>query len=181
MKFFLIIAAILGLAPLASAEDWPMWRGDAQRSGSTATDLPADLHLQWTRELPAPRPAWENEDRLHFDTSYHPVVTGKTLVIASPNDGSVMAFDTDTGSETWRFFTNGPVRLAPVAAGGKVFAGSDDGYLYCLDAKSGEEIWKVRAAPKDRPEYRHLGNGRLVSFWPMRGGPVLSEHVKTLY
>ncbi|MCB1063728.1 MAG: PQQ-binding-like beta-propeller repeat protein [Verrucomicrobiae bacterium] len=181
MKFFLIIAAILGLAPLASAEDWPMWRGDAQRSGSTATDLPADLHLQWTRELPAPRPAWENEDRLHFDTSYHPVVTGKTLVIASPNDGSVMAFDTDTGSETWRFFTNGPVRLAPVAAGGKVFAGSDDGYLYCLDAKSGEEIWKVRAAPKDRPEYRHLGNGRLVSFWPVRGGPVLSEDGKTLY
>ncbi|MFT5467741.1 MAG: outer membrane protein assembly factor BamB [Verrucomicrobiales bacterium] len=160
---------------LTIAEDWPMWRGDPQRSGSSTEQLPADLHPQWTRQLPEARIAWANESRLHFDASYHPVVTGKKLIIASPNDGSVAAFDTETGSEGWRFFTDGPVRVAPVAMNGKVYVGSDDGYLYCLSSESGEMLWKIRAAPEDRPEYRHLGNGRLVSFWPVRGGPVIAD------
>ena len=152
-----------------------MWRGDPQRSGASDEQLPEELALQWRRQLPKPRIAWENEDRLHFDASYHPVVTDKKLIIASPNDGSVTAFDTETGSESWRFFSDGPVRVAPVAMNGKVYAGSDDGYLYCLSAESGELLWEIRAAPKDRPEYKHLGNGRLVSFWPVRGGPVIAN------
>ncbi len=184
MKVFVLFLSCCLLAvgsQNVSAADWPMWRGDAQRSGITEEALPEHLELEWARELPQPRPAWENEDRLHFDTAYHPVVLGKMLVIASPNDGSVMAFDTETGSEQWRFFTDGPIRVAPVAHDGKIYAGSDDGHLYCLDANTGVELWKVRAAPGDRPAWRHLGNGRLVSFWPVRGGPVISEDGATLY
>ncbi len=172
---FLLFACVCA----ANADDWPMWRGDSQRSGATAQELPTQLHPQWSRALPKPRIAWANESRLHFDAAYHPVATGKALIVASPNDGSVTAFDTETRSEIWRFFTGGPVRLAPVAANGKVYAGSDDGYLYCLSANSGQLLWKIRAAPEDRPEYRHLGNGRLVSFWPVRGGPVIADG--TLY
>ena len=82
-----------------------MWRGDAQRSGTTDHQLPGELHPQWRRQLPKPRMAWENEDRLHFDAAYHPVVTGQKLIITSPNDGSVVAFDTETGSEAWRTFS----------------------------------------------------------------------------
>lgn len=175
-RSILTIALILTLQPL-SAEDWPMWRGDAQRSGVTYQQLPDELHPQWRRQLPKPRVAWANEDRLHFDAAYHPVVAGKTMIVASPNDGSVVAFDTETGSEAWRVFTNGPVRVAPVAMNGKVYVGSDDGYLYCLSTDSGEEVWKIRAAPEERPEHWHLGNGRLVSFWPARGGPVVEDGV----
>lgn len=81
----------------------------------------------------------------------------------------------------WKHYTDGPVRLAPVAANGKVYLGSDDGYLYCLDASSGEQLWKFRAAPDDRPEKLHIGNNRLISYWPVRGGPVLSKDGKTSY
>lgn len=175
------ILVLLSFGGVSLAGDWPMWRGDAQRSGATAEALADQLHLLWSREFPRPALAWENESRLHFDASYHPVVTGKTMVVASPNDGSVAAFDTETGSERWRRFTNGPVRVAPVASGGKIFVGSDDGYFYCLDEKSGEELWRIRAAPEDRPEYYHLGNDRLVSCWPVRGGPVVSEDGQTVY
>ena len=47
-----------------------------------------------------------------------------------------------------------------------VFAGSDDGYLYCLEARTGRVVWQVRGAPPDRPDRRHLGSEHLVSFWP---------------
>ncbi len=166
---------MLGACALAS--DWPMWRGDASRTGTTAEALPAELHLRWVRKLPPPRPAWPNEPRLHFDASHEPVVLGKTLFLASPNDATVTAYSTETGERLWAFLANGPVRLAPVAWKGSVCFGSDDGFLYCLDAASGALRWKVRGAPDERPERRHLGNGRLISYWPVRGGPVLADGV----
>ncbi len=160
---------------LAAAADWPTWRHDVTRSGASSEQLPQELHLRWWRELPPQQVAWPNEPRLQFDAAAEPVVLGKTLFIGSSCDGSVRAFDTGSGEARWTFFTEGPVRCAPVVWEGKVYAGSDDGYLYCLDAATGSELWKVRGVPADRPDYRHLGNARLISYWPVRGGAVLHE------
>ncbi len=161
----------------ARAADWPMWRGDVQRSGTSNANLPDDLKLQWTLALPPTRLAWPNEPRLHFDASYEPIVSGQRMIVGSPNDGSVTAFDTRTGTELWKIFADGPVRLAPVAWDDKVYFGSDDGYLRCVSQSDGSLLWKVRGAPDDRPDHRHLGNGRLISYWPVRGGPVLADGV----
>ena len=178
------LRAVLALTGLFSflptpllAGDWPMWRHDAGRSGTAPVALPDRLHRQWVRTLPAPRSAWPNESRLQFDAAYHPVVLDKTLFVGSPNDGSVRAFDTRSGRRLWTFFTEGPVRVAPVAWRNRVYVGSDDGRLYCLNAKTGRLLWTVRGAPADRPNDHHLGNARLISFWPVRGGPVIHEGV----
>jgi outer membrane protein assembly factor BamB len=181
--FWHLCLCLLNLAAAGSlrAQDWPMWRYDAHRSAASPHELPEKLHLQWKRELPQVRAAWPNEHRLHFDTEYHPVVLKKMLYLGSPNDSSLTAYDTETGSELWKRYADGPVRLAPVASGGKVYFGSDDGYLYCVDATSGELQWKYRAAPDERLEKLHLGSNQLISYWPVRGGPVISEDGKTLY
>ena len=110
-----ITLCLLPCLSSCTSGDWPTWRHDASRSGASEEALPAELHLQWTRKLPAPLPAWPNEPRLHFDASYEPIVAGKMLFVSSPNDGSVAAYDTETGARRWRFFTEGPVRFAPVA------------------------------------------------------------------
>ena len=177
MRRFPLLFMLLSAQVLAS--DWPMWRCDAGRRAASPAELPATLHLQWTRKLPPVQMAWPNEARLHFDASYEPVAMGKTLFLGSPNDGSVRAFDADTGEQRWRVYTEGPVRFAPVAWRGRVYVGSDGGWLYCLDAASGALRWKVRGAPNERDDWRHLGNRRLISFWPVRGGPVLADG--TLY
>ncbi|MCP5112147.1 MAG: PQQ-like beta-propeller repeat protein, partial [bacterium] len=49
---------------------------------------------------------------------------------------------------------------------------SDDGHLYCLAADTGALLWKFRGGPADR---KILGNKRLISTWPARGGVVLYE------
>jgi len=166
---------VLWLAATASGADWPAWRGDAARSGACAERLPAELHLRWVRGLASPRPAWPNESRLHFDAAHEPVILGKTLLLASAKDSTLTAFRTDTGERVWTFCADGPVRVAPVAWDGRVCFGCDDGYLYCVSAAEGKLLWKVRGAPESRPHRRHLGNGRLVSYWPVRGGPVLAD------
>ena len=166
---------VLLLSSALLAADWPMWRCDASRSGYTPAALPAKLDLKWRLDLPQPMRAWPNEPRMVFDASYEPVVMGKTLFLGSPNDGSLSAYSTATGKLKWKFYTEGPVRFAPVAYRKKVYCASDDGRLYCLSAETGELKWVFRAAPKTRPDLRHLGNNRLISVWPVRGGPVLAK------
>jgi len=159
----------------ASAADWPQWRHDAGRTAASPEELAAELHLQWVRHLPPPRPAWPKYPRACFDTSYEPVVLGKTMFVPSMVTDSLTALDTDTGAEKWRFYTDGPVRFAPVAFQGKVCLVSDDGYLYCLDAADGRLLWEFRGLPAEREDRKVLGNDRLISLWPARGGPVLAD------
>ncbi|MHC4737404.1 MAG: outer membrane protein assembly factor BamB family protein [Planctomycetota bacterium] len=157
----------------ASAHDWPMWRYNAQHTAVSPHALSADLHLKWVRQLHPPAPAWPPwQYKLQFDRSYEPVVMDKTIFVPSMVSDSLTAYDTDTGHEKWRFYTDGPVRFAPIAANEKVYFVSDDGCLYCLSAKTGSLIWKFRGGPSER---KVLGNERLISTWPARGAPVLFD------
>lgn len=165
-------AVVAGLCVRAPGGDWPTWRYDTKRSAASPHALPGTLHLQWVREYPPLKVAWPDEPRLMFDAGYEPVVMGKTMFIGSSRNDSVTALDTDTGEARWRFYAAGPIRFAPVAWRDGVYVASDDGHLYCLDAATGERRWTFRGAPSDRLV---LGNERLISAWPARGGPVIAD------
>jgi len=64
--------------------------------------------------------------------------------------------------------------MAPTLYQGKVYVGSDDGYVYCLDADSGQLVWSHCPAGVNR---RIPGNGRLISVWPVRLGIVVEKDV----
>ncbi len=157
--------------------DWPQFRYDAGRTAACPEELTEQLHLQWIREFPAPRPAFPLEVRLLFDASYEPVAAGKTMFVPSMVNDSVTALNTVTGDERWKFFAGGPVRFAPVVWRDKVYFVSDDGYLYCLNADDGELLWKFRGLPEGMQDRKLLGHGRLITLFPARGGPVLVDGV----
>jgi len=153
------------------ANDWPMWRSDAGRTGVTTESLPEKLELKWVRKLPAISPAFHSP-RLQFDAGYEPVVADGRVLVASSRNDLVTAFDAETGKEIWTYRTNGPVRFAPAVWEEFVCFGSDDGCLYCVELSTGKLRWKHRATPNDR---KLLGNQRLISVWPVRGGPVIAN------
>ncbi|MCK5001059.1 MAG: PQQ-binding-like beta-propeller repeat protein, partial [Anaerohalosphaera sp.] len=64
--------------------------------------------------------------------------------------------------------------FAPTVVDGRVYVGSDDGRVYCLDAKDGKEIWRYRAVKEDR---QIPGNGRIISMWPVRTGVVIEGDI----
>ena len=155
--------------------DWPQYRADAGRTGYTPSDVPRDLTLRWKREMPAPTPAWAGvHTRMTFDYAYQPVIGGGLLFFGSSTDCKVYALDAATGREHWSFFTSAPVRFAPALWQDRVFAVSDDGWLYCLSAVNGSLVWKKRGGPGDGMV---LGNGRMVSRRPVRGGAVVKDGV----
>lgn len=167
----LCVGAVGVCASSTEASDWPMWRYNAGRTAATPHALPDQLRRHWTRVFPALKPAWPEDPRLQFDASYEPIVWGKSMFVASSYNDSITAVDTDTGKILWRFFAEAPIRFAPVAHRGRVYCGADDGMVYCLDASDGRLInqWGKR------PDRQVLGNSRLISVWPVRGGPVLSD------
>jgi outer membrane protein assembly factor BamB len=173
MHRVLLAVALLLTAPMVGrAADWPMWRCGPERGAATAEELPARLHLQWVRELPVLRPAWEGDPKKpFFDNAYHPIAVGELLIVGSSRNDSVTAYDAATGARKWRFYADGPVRFAPAAWKGRLFVASDDGHLYCLEASTGKLLWKFRGGPSGR---RVLGNERLISSWPVRGGPAVA-------
>jgi eukaryotic-like serine/threonine-protein kinase len=47
-------------------------------------------------------------------------------------------------SLNWMFQTNGKIFSSPAVYNGVVYTGSDDQYLYAIDATSGKELWKFK-------------------------------------
>ncbi|HCN27796.1 MAG TPA: hypothetical protein DIT64_03235, partial [Verrucomicrobiales bacterium] len=109
---------------------------------------------------------------MSYDRVFEPVVLGNKMFLGFNDRDKVVALDLDTGAEMWTFFTGGPVRLPPACHDGKVVFASDDGFLYCVSADDGRLLWSFQGAPSAR---KALGNRRLVSAWPARGGPVIRD------
>ena len=172
--FRVSIVCIAVCAAQAYAADWPMWRYDAGRTSASPEELPGELHLEWSRRYPAREPCWDdplNQDLMHFDEVFEPIVLGNTLYIGFNDADKVAAFDLDSGAEKWTRYVDGPVRLPLAGWEGRIFFTSDDGFLHCLDAEDGALLWRFQGAPGNR---NILGNKRLISTWPARGGPVVA-------
>ncbi|MCK5850815.1 MAG: PQQ-binding-like beta-propeller repeat protein [Kiritimatiellae bacterium] len=166
-----LITAIVLFAGICHADDWPQWRYDANHSASTPHPLPRELYLQWIRDLPPQTPAWPgSQKKLQFDVVSEPIVVGKLIIVPSSSSDHLTAYSVTTGKEKWRHYTGAPVRFAPTALKNKVFVVSDDGFLRCINARTGRLLWRFRGGPSDK---KIIGNGRLVSMWPARGAPVI--------
>ena len=183
-----LIVACVVLCAASPAEDWPTYLRDNARSGVSQEKLDLPLHEGWVFESRhAPRPAWPEpakQDFWHelrelrptvvYDRAFHAVSVGDSVYFGSTADDKVYCLDAATGKVRWSFYTEGPVRLAPTVAGGKVYFGSDDAWVYCLTAADGALVWKYRPDEEDR---RFPGNGRVISSMPSRTGVLVDNGV----
>jgi outer membrane protein assembly factor BamB len=157
-------------------EDWPMWRYDASRSAASPNKVPESFSPLWSRTFSPRQPVWDdplNQDLMPYDRLFEPIVMGNRLIVGFNDQDKLLAMDTNSGKNLWTFFAEAPIRLAPVGWRDRVFVCSDDGYLYCLNASDGQVVWKHHGAPNSQ---HAIGNRRLTSAWPARGGPVVKDN-----
>lgn len=69
------------------------------------------------------------------------VAVKDSFVVTGTSDGRfVQAVNLNTGKEIWKFRPNSLFWSSPLIVNDKVYAGSFDGVLYCLDLKTGQRI-----------------------------------------
>jgi outer membrane protein assembly factor BamB len=171
------ILFVLSTNTFSQHHDWPMWRYDASRSAATPEQLPEKLHLQWVAEYSPRVPVWDdplNQNLMQFDRIFEPIVAGNRLFLGFNDQDKVVALDLNTGKELWHFFADGPVRLPLAYNKDKLYFTGDDGYCYCLNADNGHLVWKKLLAPS---ENKLLGNKRMISMWPARGGIAIRDNI----
>lgn len=173
------------------ADEWLTYRHDQRRSGVSSEELPTGQLTQvwqWQSPLP-PVSAWPDAARWDayarlegmrsmrdYDSAFQPVVSQGKLLLGSNADDSLRCFDLASGASQWTFTTGGPIRVAPTAANGKAYFGSDDGYVYAVEIEDGSLLWKRQLVEADC----FVNDGRLCSFAPIRTGVLLDESTSTL-
>lgn len=124
---FLILSIFMPAA--LPAADWPMFRGNAARTGYTTEQA-----------YPPFTPAWEFQ--VQGDVLSSPAVYDGAVYFGA-RSGSVYALDALTGALIWDYSTDGWVDAAPAVSSAGVFVPSMDGRLYCLDKQTGAAKWSA--------------------------------------
>ena len=112
---------------------------------------------------------WRAKNPLGEENSYSsfstPVVSGSTVYVtvgeARGEKGYVLAYDTETGTEQWRYTTENPTNKSPAVGDDTVYVGDWFGRAYALSAEDGSERWVNQLADK---------------YGSLRGAPVVAEN-----
>jgi len=143
-----------------NTQEWPTYRGNITRSGSTRMAVGTKLTALWKAPVGSRLSA--------------PVLAGNRLFVCDGDAHTVHCLDARKGSEIWRFQAGGRVDSPPTIHDGLCVFGCSDGWVYCLRADSGQLAWRRRLAPVDR---RIVVNNRLESVWPIHGSVLVQDGV----
>ena len=160
--------------PMATAQDWPQWRGP-NRDGSVESftlpsTWPEGLTEQWTVDV-----------GLGYAT---PVIVGDRIYMYTRQDGDevMLTMDVDTGDVVWRSGYPAPFELMPAAArhgpgpkstptfaDGRLFTLGMSGIVTAWDADTGRHLWQMEAPPV-QPTYH-------TAMSPVVDGDVMIVHI----
>ncbi len=151
----LVVLLSMSSIAVCFAGDWPAFRGDADHTGIAQDRLQLPLNLAWQYQ-PAhpPQPAFRGGlapsknrvESITYDYVFEPIVTEGRLFFASSSEDAVFCLDSLTGAPLWTFYAEGPVRFAPRVSGNRLYFGSDNGQVYCLDVRDG--AWSGNCGPR---------------------------------
>ena len=148
----LILIQSLSSASVASANDWPAFRHDSTRSGSTTGGGSTNSVKQlWNYSTNAA--VWSSPA----------VVEGRVFV--GCKDCYIYCFNSTNGQMLWRFPTGGEVNSSPAVDNGFVYVGCDDSWVYCINVTSGMPLWiskvggLVRSSPAVVDGRVYIGSG----------------------
>ncbi|MHC4439791.1 MAG: outer membrane protein assembly factor BamB family protein [Planctomycetota bacterium] len=145
---------------IENPNDWPTFRHDAARSGTTRSHIPSSVTIDWKTGLRGKLTA--------------PVAAGGKVFVAKPEAHTIYALDMASGKELWHFIASGRVDSPPTIYKGLVLFGSADGRVYCLRASDGRLVWRFLAAPTDQ----RIGSfGQIESTWPVHGSVLVADDV----
>ncbi len=119
-------------------------------------------------------------DSINSSYAYNPAITSKPTAPVCVGDytfygradGRIIAVNSTSGVQEWEFCTSGSIMVSPTIWNGRLYAGSEDGFVYCLEATTGRLLWRFMAGPRNR---KTALNNNLKSVWPINSGILLQD------
>ncbi len=142
---------------IRNGEDWPIYRHDGERSGSTRSRVPAILKPLWKAQLQTVPSA--------------PVIADNKVLVSDIHAHTICALDASDGSIVWEYVAGSRVDSPPTYYKGLVLFGSRDGWVHCLRASDGALAWRFR----DLPDKLIGAFGQLESAWPVCGSVLVKD------
>ena len=150
--------ALIAAAP-EDSDDWPTYRHDSKRSGTTTKPVKPKVGAKWTADIGG---------RI---TS--PVIADGTVYVAQVDTHTLHALDESTGKTKWTYTAGARIDSPPTVYRGRVVFGATDGWVYNLTT-DGKLAWRYRAAPMDR---RTMAYEQLESLWPVHGSVLIHNDI----
>ena len=145
---------------IRNQDEWPTYRGNISRSGSTQCELPGKLSAQWQVKI--------------GKTITAPVIAADKVFVAEGDAYTIHCLDRKDGKGVWKFLAAGPIDSPPTIYKGLCIFGCGDGSVYCLDAASGKLAWRFKTSGIER---RIGSDSRLESPLRISGAVLVQEDV----
>jgi len=155
-----------GKAPAAEATkpgDWPMFRGEPSGGNFIDANLGTELVKAW--ETPVGLGKTSFGIMSSRPTGLTQAVVAYGLAVVGDIDGQrIVALNAADGEQKWVFHVGSRVDYPPTLTNGLCLFAARDGWVYCLNAKTGELVYKRLVAPRES----YIGSReKIESRWPL--------------
>jgi outer membrane protein assembly factor BamB len=143
--------------------DWPMFRGTVAGGNFSKASLGDKLSKAWETKVGLGKANFGIMSSQR--TGLTQAVLGYGLAVVADIDGQrIVALNTSDGRQKWVFHVGSRVDYPPTLYKGRCLVAARDGWVYCLDAKTGKLLYKLLVAARQR----YIGTReKLESRWPL--------------
>lgn len=153
--------------------DWVMYRGTATRANSTKAAPGDKLAKLWEVSLGIGTNTFGQTCSIRSGLTQ--AVSAYGLAIVADMEGQrIVALDAQTGSQKWVFPVGCRVEFSPSLHKGLCLFAAKDGYVYCLNAKTGALCWKRLITSRER---LIGGQDKLEALWPVTSDVLIQDGV----
>jgi len=145
---------------IVNPADWPMYRRDMARSGSSPSAVPGELAERWRVKLGG--------------KLTQPVVADGRIFVSSVGRQTLYALDANSGKVVWKYLAGGRIDSSPTVYKKTVLFGCGDGRVYCLRADDGALAWRYLVAHADT---QIVSCQHVESLWPVHGSVLIVNDV----
>jgi outer membrane protein assembly factor BamB len=142
--------------------DWPLFRGNRARGNAVAAAPGTSLEQAWEVQI---GPGGKTYGQMNAERCglTQPVIAYGLVYVADIQAQRIVALDAATGKEKWVCHTGSRVDFPPAIYEGLCLFASKDGFVHCVEALTGQPVYKLLVAPRER----YIGGQeKLESLWP---------------
>jgi outer membrane protein assembly factor BamB len=161
-KIFQRYSARPALSEPTTQTDWPTFRANNARGNAAAADLGDKLEKVWEAKVGLGGRTYGQMYAERTGLTQATVAYG-TAYVADIGAQRIVALDVKDGKQQWVYHAGSRVDFPPTLYKGLCLFASKDGFVHCLDAKTGAPGYKLLVAPRER---FIGGQEKLESLWP---------------